>query len=146
MCSALYSVSAQCNMNMNNFQQISKYMSQYELSLESRYCSFISNIISGSFNESGDVMLKAEQFNFQDWRNPRQYKKLRMSVGQAVGLSISIILCIALLATAAFTNRALTRQSTPWKPKRVPETALARQNSGIVMGRSRSGPGATPLI
>ncbi len=144
MCSALYSGSAQCNMNMNNFEQISRYMSQYEMDQESRYCAFIENIIYGSFDESGEIMLKPEQFDFADWRNPHQYKKLRMSVAQAVGLSMSIILCVALLATAAVTNRALTRQSTPWKPKR--DSSLSRQNSGIVMGRSRSGPGAAPLI
>jgi len=144
MCSALYSGSAQCNMNMNNFEQISRYMSQYEIDQEARYCAFIENIISGVFDESGEIMLKPEQFDFADWRNPHQYKKLRMSVGQAVGLSFSIILCVALLAAAAVTNRALTRQSTPWKPKR--ELSLSRQNSGILMGRSRSGPGAAPLI
>lgn len=146
MCSALYTVSAQCNMNMNNFESISKYMSQYELDQESRYCAFIENIIYGAYDESGEIVLQADQFDFTDWKNPKQYKKLRMSLGQALGLSASIILCVALAATAAVTNRALTRQSTPWKPKRMTDSALARQNSGIVMGRSRSGPGAAPLI
>lgn len=145
MCSALYTGSAQCNMNMNNFEQISRYMSQYELDQESRYCSFIENIIYGAYDESGEIQLKPEQFDFADWQNPRQYKKLRMPVGQAVGLAMSIVLCVALLAAAAVTNRALTRPSTPWKPSRE-DVALARQNSGIVMGRSRSGPGAAPLI
>lgn len=144
MCSALYSGSAQCNMNMNNFEQISRYMSQYEMDQEARYCAFIENILYGAYDESGEILLSPEQFDFADWRNPHQYKKLRMSVGQAVGLSLSIILCVALLAAAAVTNRQLTRQSTPWKPKR--DSVLARQNSGIVMGRSRSGPGAAPLI
>lgn len=132
-------------MNMNNFEQISRYMSQYELDQESRYCAFIENIIFGAYDESGEILLRPEQFNFNDWKNPHQYKKLKMPVSQAVGLAFSIVLCVALLAVAAVTNRSLTRDSTPWKPSRA-DMALARQNSGILMGRSRSGPGAAPLI
>jgi hypothetical protein len=132
-------------MNMNNFASISQYMSQYELDQESRYCAFIENIVYGAYDESGEIQLKPEQFDFNDWQNPQQYKKLKMPVDQALGLAASIILCVALLAAAAVTNRQLTRDSTPWKPSRQ-DIALARQNSGIVMGRSRSGPGAAPLI
>jgi hypothetical protein len=132
-------------MNMNNFAYISRYMSQYELDLEARYCAFIENIIYGSYDESGEILLKPESFDFADWRNPKQYKTLRMAPSQAIGLSLSIILCIALLAAAAVTNRSLTRSSSPWKPSRS-DVSLSRQNSGIVLGRSRSGPGAAPLI
>jgi hypothetical protein len=132
-------------MKMSNFESISRYMSQYELDQEARYCAFIENIVYGAYDESGEILLKPEQFDFADWQNPQQYKKLKMPVSQALGLATSIVLCIALLATAAVSNRALTRGSTPWKPSRQ-DVALARQNSGIVMGRSRSGPGAAPLI
>ena len=145
MCGALYTLSAQCNMKMNNFASISRYMSQYELDTESRYCSFISNIVYGAYDESGEILLQPEQFDFADWQNPHQYKKLRMPASQAVGLAFSIVLCVALFASAAVTQRQLTRPSTPWKPSRE-DVALARQNSGILMGRSRSGPGAAPLI
>ena len=145
MCSALYSGSAQCNMNMNNFATISRYMSQYELDLEARYCAFIENIVYGAYDESGEILLHPESFDFNDWRNPKQYKKLRMAPIQAIGLSLSIILCVALFAAAAVTNRSLTRSSSPWKPQRS-DVSVSRQNSGIVLGRSRSGPGTAPLI
>ena len=147
MCSALYEVSAPCNMHMNNFEQISYLLSAQERSQEKRYCTFIDNIVSGSYDETGEVVLKNTEFDINDWRNIEQYKKIRMPADQAIMLSLSVILVFALLAAAIVTNRQLQRRSTPWRPKRVDDsTSLARQNSGIVMGRSRSGPGAAPLI
>ena len=93
-------------------------------------------------------MLKRESFEIEDWRNPEQYKKLKIPAGQAIGLALSVLLVVVLLATAIFTHRSLKRQSTPWRPKQgsLDPNDLSRQNSGIVMGRSRSGPGAAPLI
>lgn len=148
-CRALYQGSAQCNMHMDNFAQISRYMSQYELDTESRYCTFIDNIVYGSFDESGDIYLKSDSFSLSDWANPSQYKKLKMPASQAIYLSMSIIVCIAMAATAAYTQRTLTRGSSPWRPKRpvnMNAEDLARQHSGIGMARSRSGPSSTPLI
>lgn len=134
-------------MNMKNFQQIAVYMSTYELDLESRYCAFIKNIIAGSYDESGEIKLQSEEFNLADWKQLSHYKKLQLPASQAILLAASIIVCVAMAAAAAFTARTLSRQSTPWKPKRVTDASgLSRQNSGIVMGRSRSGPGAAPLI
>jgi len=133
-------------MNMNNFQQISKYMSQYELDLEKRSCAFIENIISGSYDQSGDILLKPETFNFADWRNPRQYKKLKMPASQAVFLSLSIIVFIASAAAAIFTHRSLTRTSSPWRPKRMTPDELVRAQSGIGFARSQSGPSDSPLV
>lgn len=147
VCRALYSGSAQCNMNMNNFEQISRYMSTYEIDLEKRYCAFIANIIDGNYDENGDILLKPEQFNFADWKNPRQYKKLRMPADQAIYLSLSIIAFIATAAMAVFAHRSIRRSASPWRPKRgSPEEHIARKNSGIGFARSQSGPGNAPLI
>ena len=145
MCSALLEMSAQCNMHLENYDQMSRVMSQWEVDNEERNCAFIENIVYGAYDESGDILLQPEQFDFKDWRNAEQYKKLKIPASQAVGLALSIIAVVAFIATAVVTQRALTRQSTPWKPKQDPND-LSRQNSGIVMGRSRSGPGAAPLI
>jgi hypothetical protein len=146
VCRALYEGSAQCNMNMNNFESISQYMSDYELAVEQRTCSFIENIIYGAYDESGDILLKPESFDFADWQNPQQYKKLRMPADQAVFLSLSIIAFIATAAAAVFTHRSMTRTSSPWRPKRMSSEELKRQPSGIGMARSRSGPTNAPLI
>lgn len=146
VCRALYEGSAQCNMNMNNFNQISRYMSQYELDIEKRYCAFIENIIYGAYDESGEILLQPESFDFSDWRNPRQYRKLKMPVGQAIFLSLSIILLIAAAAAAVFTHRSITRKNSPWRPKRMSNDELEHTPSGIGLARSQSGPGASPLI
>jgi hypothetical protein len=147
MCSSLYQNSAPCNKHMDNYEYLSMFMSEEEKMYEDRYCSFIDNIVYGAYDDQGEILLKREQFDFEDWRNPDQYRKLKLPVGQAIGLAVSIILCVTLLAAAVYTKRSLTRQSTPWKPTRsMDPNSLSRQNSGIVMGRSRSGPGSAPLI
>eukprot|EP00339_Tiarina_fusa_P008975 CAMPEP_0117014900 /NCGR_PEP_ID=MMETSP0472-20121206/12002_1 /TAXON_ID=693140 ORGANISM="Tiarina fusus, Strain LIS" /NCGR_SAMPLE_ID=MMETSP0472 /ASSEMBLY_ACC=CAM_ASM_000603 /LENGTH=797 /DNA_ID=CAMNT_0004718575 /DNA_START=76 /DNA_END=2469 /DNA_ORIENTATION=+ len=147
MCSSLYQNSAPCNKHMEDYEFLAMFMTEEEKLYEERYCTFIENIVFGAYDEQGEILLKREQFDFEDWRNPDQYRKLRLPASQAIGLAVSIILCVTLLAAAVFTKRSITRQSTPWKPKRsLDPSSLSRQNSGIVMGRSRSGPGSAPLI
>ena len=150
MCAALFDRSAQCNVHMDNYATMSKYLDALDLEYEQRYCNFIDNIVYGAYDESGEVLLKPETFDLADWRNPAQYKKIKMPAGQAVGLAISVILVIALAALAFFTQRSLTRQSTPWRPKRLAvdteSSGVIRQSSGIVLGRSRSGAAGAPLI
>ena len=92
-------------------------------------------------------MLKPESFDFNDWRNTEQYKKMKMPVGQALLLAFSMLLVIVLSAVAAYTRKSLTSHAQPWRPRTGPE-AVQRQDSGIGIGRSRSGPGAglPPLI
>jgi len=147
MCAALFERSAQCNIHMNNYEMMTKYMENLDAEFEQRYCNFIDNIVYGSYNENGEIKLRADSFDLSDWRNPEQYKKLRMPAGQAVGLALSILLVVALSALAFITQRSLTRRSTPWKPKRI-SSSVERQDSGIYMGRSRSGsvPAANPPL
>jgi hypothetical protein len=118
MCAALFERSAQCNIHMSNYGTMSKYMDATEATFESRYCSFIDNIVYGSYDEMGEIKLKAETFDFSDWRNAAQYKKVRMPAGQAIGLALSILLVISLSALAFITQRSLTRRGTPWRPRR----------------------------
>jgi hypothetical protein len=151
MCAALFERSAQCNVHMTNYNMMSKYMDSMDTEFEQRYCNFIDNIVYGSYDESGEILLKPDSFDLSEWRNPEQYKKLRMPAGQAVGLAISATLVVALAALAFFTQRSLTRQSTPWRPKRasgvnMDEETPKRTSSGITMGRSQSGVNAAPLI
>ena len=145
MCSALTEMSAQCNKHMDNYDVMSQFMTQQEQDYETRYCSFIDNIIYGAYDETGEIVLQGDTFDFADWRNPSQYKKLRMPAGQAVTLALSVLLVAVLAATAVVTRRTLKNQKTPWTPKQDPSD-VSRQNSGIVMGRERSGPSNAPLI
>mmetsp|Transcript_26025 Transcript_26025/g.54501 ORF Transcript_26025/g.54501 Transcript_26025/m.54501 type:complete len:397 (-) Transcript_26025:150-1340(-) len=149
MCAALFERSAQCNIHMTNYGMMAKYMETIDVEYEKRYCNFIDNIVYGTYNEGGDIKLKADTFDFNDWKNPEQYKKMQMPAGQAVGLALSILLVIALAALAFVTQRSLTRGGSPWQPRRFfnKQKDIERQQSGIVMGRSQSGiPNNPPLI
>jgi len=144
MCAALFERSAQCNIHMNNYDMMTKYMENIDAEFEQRYCNFIDNIVYGSYNEDGEIKLRADTFDLTDWRNPEQYKKLKMPAGQAIGLALSILLVVALSALAFVTQRSLTRRSTPtpWKPKRLSKmdpSSADRQGSGTYTGRPRRG-------
>jgi hypothetical protein len=141
MCAALFERSAQCNIHMENYNMMAKYMDSLDTEFEQRYCNFIDNIVYGAYDESGEVKLRPDSFDFSDWRNPEQYKKVRMPAGQAVMLAISVLLVVSLSALAFFTQRSLQRQSTPWRPKRstMDPVDMERQASGIGMARARSG-------
>jgi len=118
MCAALFESSAQCNIHMSNYGIMAKYMEDEDAAMEKRYCSFIDNIAYGSYDEQGEITLKADSFDFSDWKNSDQYKKMSMPAGQAIGLALSILLFFALGALAFITQRSLTRRGTPWRPRR----------------------------
>jgi len=142
MCAALFERSAQCNIHMNNYDMMAKYMENLDEEFEQRYCNFIDNIVYGSYNENGEIKLRADSFDFSDWKNPDQYKKMRMPAGQAVGLAISVLLVIALSALAFVTQRSLTRRSTPWRPKRL----FSKQKNLEQKGQSAAGNANPPLV
>ena len=148
MCAALFERSAQCNIHMRNYDMMAKYMEDLDMEFEQLYCNFIDNIVFGSYDELGEIKLRADSFDLRDWRNPEQYKKMKMPAGQAVGLALSILLVIALSTMAFVTQRTLVRRgSTPWKPKRKSQKgSLDRQESGMEIGESPSGPINPPLI
>jgi hypothetical protein len=148
-CSALYSSAAQCDINMDTYDSDSMFKTDRELEIEQKVCNFIDNIVYGAYNENGEITLESPMFNFRDWRNPEQYRQLKMPVGQAVGLAMSTLLMVCLIATVCLMQRTLSRGSDnmPWKPRRrFMNPDLSRQNSGIGMARSRSGPASAPLI
>jgi hypothetical protein len=73
-----------------------------------------------------------------------------MSGGYKAGLVITSLAMAAMAVAAAVLHGMLARKNIPWRAKKLAsvgdQTDLARQNSGILMGRSRSGAGTTPLI
>lgn len=142
MCRALYEGSATCNSHMNDYDQMTQYMSSYERESEKINCAFIDNIIGGNYDESGEIRLTIDQFDFSDWRNIQQYKRLRMPKEQAFMLAISIIGCVGMAFVAMMLHRSLQRSTDPWVPKRTPILSpedLARKSSGVRIARARSG-------
>lgn len=118
MCAALFERSAQCNIHLSNYEKMSPYMETMDAAFEQRYCNFIDNIVYGTYDEMGEITLKADTFDFSDWKNPDQYKKVKMPAGQAIGLALSILLTISLAALAFITQRSLTRKGSPWSLRR----------------------------
>jgi hypothetical protein len=119
-------------------------------------CNFIHNLANGTYNENGEITLDQYTFNSSNWKSQAEYLKAasyaRASVSPwyIVGLTGVLLACAIMLGWACCLHRALARRNVSWRPKRgknTDPTAISRQNSGIVMGRSRSGFGAaSPLI
>jgi hypothetical protein len=121
---------------------MSVYMTQNEQDRETSSCAFIDNIVYGAYNEQGEISMKGEEFDMNDWKNPAQYKKINMPASQAIGVASSLLLVIALAATAIFTRRSLVRQTDPWSIKRRHvDPDLLRENSSVDVERSRREPG-----
>lgn len=121
MCTSLYDLSAQCNKKMNDYELVAREMTWEELAEEERACTFIDNIMEGSFDEGGEIRLQWGTFDLADWKNPHQYRRLRMPTDQALLLTFSIILCITLAAAASVLQRAFKRKSnaSPWSDERL---------------------------
>lgn len=134
MCSTLYEVSAQCNVHMSNYAQVSQMLTTNEKAQESNICTFIENINGGSYDESGEIALRSDDFDLSNWRDANQYKRLKMPFSQAIGLSFSIILCIAVAAVAFVTQREFKRGGNPWKTKLVaPDSASTYEAPSVTM-------------
>merc|ERR1712194_379031 len=111
----------------NSYGVMAKYMEDLDVGFEQRYCNFIDNIVYGTYDEMGEIKLKADTFDFSDWKNADQYKKMRMPAGQAIGLALSVLLFVALAALAFITQRSLTRKGTPWRPRRFNKSVEVSQ-------------------
>jgi hypothetical protein len=117
-------------------------------------CNFIDNIVGGKYDESGDIIIDVYKYNISDWKNTNQYinaynqAKKDVSAGQVAGLVLSILGCFFMCIYACILHASLKQKGLQWRPRRgknTDPTAISRQNSGIVMGRSRSGPNG-PLV
>lgn len=140
ICSTLYTVSAQCNVKIESHDQIARTMTSSELLDEQNTCTFINNIMYGSYDESGEITLKPDTFDFADWRNPKQYKKVRLPAGQAVLLSLSIIFFLGMVGAVIAHHRMIRRNKSPWVPNRPPPSSpLDHKQSHIVLERDQSG-------
>jgi hypothetical protein len=173
MCSMLYQLSGKCNANLKateynngqegyaydengdaygNYKQMYQSYAQYQN--EETVCSFINSLNSNSYDSNGQVYLDSNGWAEQ-WRNPSNWQKEfnleseAMTAGMKAGLILTAFATAAMALIACWLQCSLARKSIiPWRPKRKigeDPTELARQNSGIFAGRSRSGP-ASPLI
>jgi hypothetical protein len=131
------------------------YQSQQQQRNEEAVCSFIDSVTSGTYGENGEIAVSSNIWSLQSWSNAGSISEQsrNMSPGMKAGLAITALATLIMAITACVLQGLIARKSNAnnsWAPARrskdMDPTDLARQNSGITMGRSRSGTGAAPLI
>jgi hypothetical protein len=166
MCSMLYQLAGKCNkhlsandlynynynINAGNDEWEQMYQSEQQAANEEAVCTFIDSLRSNTYDENGQVILQAGAA----WKNPSQWssefqaESRALNGGMKAALSLLAIAVSIMGVWACFLHGTLARKNIPWAPTRRQKgddpTDIARANSGIVMGRSRSGPGNAPLI
>lgn len=159
LCENLYSSSAKCNKNLDNANDYS-YQGDNQASQGDTVCAYITSLQQGTYSESGEIVLNNDwYFNVSNWRDADEYMKEFNNVKyyashslvpwQIAALVASVVGCLIMWVWICCLRSALGKKNIPWRPRRSKDTPpgdLSRQNSGIVLGRSRSGPGTTPLI
>jgi len=124
------------------------YQSENQYANEEAVCAFIQSLTSNTYNENGEISLSSGNY----WSNPAKElvaEANAMNKGLMAALIISAFAALAMAIGACVLHSSLARKNIPWKPRRSKgedPTEMARQNSGITMGRSRSGPGNNPLL
>lgn len=148
LCSGLYEVSARCDQHFRSYD--SRYYDADQMQLN---CDFLESVMMGNYNEFGFIKLRrgnatsANSFiqNSEVYQEYIHYAE-EVSAGQIFGLVFSIAAVTILSIWSCTLHRSLTKKA-PWRPRRglsAPASPggasqVTRQNSGIVMGRSRSG-------
>jgi hypothetical protein len=161
ICETLYMDAAKCNKNFDAYTADS-YQGNNQASQEDGVCDFITSIVEGNYDESGSIVIDTNwYFNTSNWRDADEYLHEAMNVRNFVATNVdawqiaALILaiggCFYMWVWICCLRSALGKRNIPWKPRRskdIPAGDISRQNSGIVTGRSRSGPGTgtTPLI
>lgn len=124
------------------------YRSMQQQKNEEAVCSFIESLSSNTYNENGEVSVAENAWSSSSWSSSLAQTKA-MSPGMMAGLFITAIAAASMAVAACVLHGSLARKNIPWKPRRKQgedPTDLARQNSGITMGRSRSNVGTNPLL
>jgi hypothetical protein len=153
MCQQLWESSAKCYSNFEAAESNWNYLDYMQDANEEVVCDYIYALGHG-YSEEGTIVLDPNlwQFNSSNWKDWNEYlhegqvlynaaNNSRVSNGRIAGLIISSVAVFVMLIWACCLHGALVRANADWRPRRSkyvdPET-VSRQNSGIVLGRSRS--------
>lgn len=126
LCENLYYQSAKCNRAIG-----SVYGNQNEENVENMVCYFIENIVEDKYDEYGEIYIN----NF-DYKGVVNMVREQASDAQIVFLSFNIFTVICLFLYSCILHRKLT-SSTGDRSRYFGD--ISRQDSGIVLGRSKSG-------
>ena len=168
MCSILYQVSGKCNKKLkpntiysNSYyynanggeisdEWLQMYQSENQYLNEDAVCAYIDSLKYNTYDEEGEVILNPSVawWNPAEWQKEIRLESHHMGAGYKAGLVLTSLAATAMAVLACVLHGMLARKNIPFRARKTGEdpTALARQNSGILMGRSRSGPGTSPLI
>jgi hypothetical protein len=168
-CSILYQFAGKCNKSLNpstvysnqvtynaNGGEISDewllmYQSENQFLNEDTVCAYIDSLKYNTYDEYGEVIMNPSRNMWKPsaWNNEIRIESMAMNAGMKAALILSFLAAAAMGVAACMLHGMLARKNIPFfgTPKKTEDvTSLARQNSGIVVGRSRSGPGTAPLI
>jgi len=133
LCENLYLGSAKCNYRLWDVEDES-YTGYNQLANEDLACSFIENVISGAYDDKGYIVIDQDEFDFSQLFSAQEIAKA--STGQILGAFFVVVGCAALVVWSCFLHRALQQQSK--LTILPPEQEFARQESGVMVGRSMS--------
>jgi len=152
LCTTLYQSSARCDQHFRSYNRL-KY-TYYNVDQMKLSCDFIESVINRNYDEFGFIKLSQNASTPNSWLQSSVYYQeyghyvQEVTPGQIFGLCVSILACAILGLWSWALNRSLSKKG-PWRPRlglraMSPPNAnvaapITRQDSGIVMGRSRSG-------
>jgi len=153
ICESLYQVSARCDKHFRSYSTKSKQAKYAEaVAQEDLSCDFIQTIVMGNYNEMGFLNL-SDDYTVEGqpgWMGNSMYAQqyghyiTEVTPLQVFGLLASIAACLILAGWSNSLHASLSKRG-PWRPRSgftnrnvAPQDDVARQSSGIVMGRSQS--------
>mmetsp|Transcript_17397 Transcript_17397/g.27098 ORF Transcript_17397/g.27098 Transcript_17397/m.27098 type:complete len:513 (+) Transcript_17397:1703-3241(+) len=131
VCARIVSEGASCEENIDD----ASFLNQSSTSSQSSEttCNFINSILSGRYNEDGDIYSNRNDYVNQE--TTHYFSSLSMTASQICIIIGLVLTCTALFARAAFLHHMITRSQGhyKWKPDSLTSTAgrLSRQETNL---------------
>ena len=151
ICDAVFMQSARCDKTLSKWWQRKRDANYAESNaLQDLSCEFIDNMRMGKYDTEGNVIMDANRLYNEDGAQGINGNLYVQEYGQGLAevspmqiffLVLTISACAILAAWSSTLHKSLTKGGLKWKPNRgvgAEEDEIARQSSGILVGRSQS--------